>query len=131
MGSGSFVDTIICVRKYYYMRFHHVLFVSRFLNLRKCIISHKGNLKVSFNDTLLNSRLRGVYTELKTLEWDILNPDRIWVSNVHTFDFNLNPSFWISLDYIKVTFDNNYRYNGISIGLISDWIIVRWSQASF
>ena len=32
--------------------------------------------------------------ELKTLEWDILNPDRlIWVSNVHTFDFILNPLF--------------------------------------
>ena len=32
----------------------------------------------------------GSWTELKTLEWDILNPDRlIWVSNVHTFDLFL------------------------------------------
>ena len=39
-------------------------------------------------------------TELKTLEWDILNPDRlIWVSNVHTFDFILNPLF---LDILTV-----------------------------
>ena len=29
-------------------------------------------------------------SELKTLEWDILNPDYlIWVSNVHTFNFLL------------------------------------------
>ena len=33
-------------------------------------------------------------TELKTLEWDILNPDYlIWVSNGHTFYFFLNHSF--------------------------------------
>ena len=33
-------------------------------------------------------------TELKTLEWDILNSDYlIWVSNGHTFDFFLNHSF--------------------------------------
>ena len=40
-------------------------------------------------------------------------PDRlIWVSNVHTFDYN-------------------YRYNAISIGLIFDWNKVSCSQASF
>ena len=34
-------------------------------------------------------------TELKTLEWDILNPDYlIWVSNGHTFDFLLKPFFF-------------------------------------
>jgi len=33
-------------------------------------------------------------TELKTLDWDILNPDYlIWVSNGHTFDFLLKPLF--------------------------------------
>jgi len=33
-------------------------------------------------------------SELKTLEWDILNLDYlIWVSNGHTFDFLLNPFF--------------------------------------
>ena len=33
-------------------------------------------------------------SELKTLEWDILNPDRlIWVSNVHTFNFFFLLSF--------------------------------------
>ena len=32
--------------------------------------------------------------ELKTLEWNIPNPDYlIWVSNGHTFDFLLNPLF--------------------------------------
>ena len=41
-----------------------------------------------------------ILSELKTLEWDILNTDRlIWVSNVHTFDYILNPLFWISLLY--------------------------------
>jgi len=35
-----------------------------------------------------------MYSELKTIEWDILNPDYlIWVSNVHTFDFLLKPFF--------------------------------------
>ena len=37
------------------------------------------------------------WLELKTLEWDILNPDYlIWVSNSyngHTFDFILKPFF--------------------------------------
>ena len=34
---------------------------------------------------------QSIYTELKTLEWDILNPHYlIWVSNGHTFDFLLN-----------------------------------------
>ena len=34
------------------------------------------------------------YSELKTLEWDTLNPDYlIWVSNGHTFDFLLKPFF--------------------------------------
>ena len=33
-------------------------------------------------------------SELKTLEWDILNPDYlIWVSNGHAFDFLLKPFF--------------------------------------
>ena len=64
-------------------------------------------------------------SELKTLEWDILDPDcLIWVSNEHTFDFLLNPLFWISLL-------NKNRYNAISIGLISDWIKVICSQADF
>ena len=46
-------------------------------------------------------KLLGVFFVLnspkqKTLEWDSLNPDRlIWVSNVNTFDFLLNPLFWI------------------------------------
>ena len=41
-----------------------------------------------------------VLPKLKTLEWDILNPDYlIWVFNGHTFDFLLNPFFWISLLY--------------------------------
>ena len=32
--------------------------------------------------------------ELKTLEWDILNPDYlIWVSNGNTFDFIVKPFF--------------------------------------
>jgi len=35
-----------------------------------------------------------IHSELKTLEWDILNPDYlIWVSNGHTFDFLLKPFF--------------------------------------
>ena len=35
-----------------------------------------------------------IHPELKTLEWDILNPDNfIWVPNVHTFFFFLNRSF--------------------------------------
>ena len=41
-----------------------------------------------------------ILPELKTLEWDILNHDcLIWVSNVHTFGFLLNPLFWIPLLY--------------------------------
>ena len=71
------------------------------------------------------SKAQGLYmcTELKTLEWDILNHGRlIWVSNIHTFNFFLIILFFEYPYCIKVTFDNNYRYNAISIGLISDWI---------
>ena len=47
--------------------------------------------------------------------YDILNPDGlISVSNGHSLDFVLNPLIWIT-PFIKVTFDNNYRYNAISI----------------
>ena len=46
------------------------------------------------------------YSELKTLEWDILNPDYlIWVSNGHTFDFLLKPFFlWYSREKSKNRF---------------------------
>ena len=56
------------------------------------------------------------------IEWDILNQDPlIWLFNVHTFDFLLLILFLDILLY-KVTFDNNYRYNAISIGMLSNWI---------
>ena len=71
------------------------------------------NLKVDF-----------IFTELKTLELDTLNPDRlIRISTVETFNFIVNT---LSLDITfpstcnNVTFDNKYRYDAISIGLISD-----------
>ena len=42
----------------------------------------------------INSFSRRIFPELKTLEWDILNPDNlIWVSNGQTFDFLLKPFF--------------------------------------
>ena len=49
----------------------------------------------------------------------------MWVSNVHTSDFILNPLFLKHHYpyYIKVPFDHKYRYNAISIGQISDWTI--------
>ena len=59
-------------------------------------------------------------SELKTLECNILNPDRlIWVSNVHTVTLLI---FFLVLSFgypycIKVTFDNNYRCDAISIEL--------------
>ena len=65
---------------------------------------------------------KSMISELKTLEWGILNLDYlIWVSNGHTFDFLLNPLFLYrpSPYCIKVSFDKNYRYDAISIGLIS------------
>ena len=69
--------------------------------------------------------------ELKTLEWNILNHDHlIWLSNGHTLDFLINPLFGYFY-CIKVTFDNNYKYNAISIGLISERIKVSCSQAGF
>ena len=37
----------------------------------------------------------------------------------HTFDFILNPLF-LDISTVEVTFDNNYRYNAISIELIFD-----------
>ena len=53
---------------------------------------------------------------MKTLERDILNYDHlIRLSNVHAFDFLLYGYFYC----IKVKFDNNYRYNAISIELKS------------
>ena len=62
-------------------------------------------------------RLSSVSSELKTLEWYILNHDRlVWLSNVHTFDFIINPLFGYFY-CMKVTFDNNYRYNAVSIEL--------------
>ena len=42
------------------------------------------------------------------------------MDRVHTFDFLLNPLFGYSY-CIKVVFDNNDRYDAISMGLISDW----------
>ena len=74
-------------------------------------------------------------TELKTLEWDILNPDLlIWVSNVHcTFDFTLN-SLFLNIHYpycINAKFDNKYRYHAISIELKIDWTIAFNSSQLF
>ncbi len=45
-----------------------------------------------------------MWTELKTLEWDILNTDRLILSiqctkYVYTLDFLLDPLFWIPLLY--------------------------------
>ena len=70
-------------------------------------------------------------SELKTSAWDILNTDRlIWISNVHTSDFLLNPlvGYFYCIYCMKVTFDNNYRYNATSTGNIRSfsfsWICV-------
>ena len=58
----------------------------------------------------------------------------IWISTVETSNFVLNP---LLLDIIlsntcnKDTFDYRYRYNAISIELISDWTNVSCSQADF
>ena len=87
--------------------------------------------KIVFSNSILIIHIYYLHgfriSELKSQEWDILNHDRlIWLSNVHTFDFLLNPLFGYFY-CIKVTFDNNYRYNAISIGLISDWIKVSCS----
>ena len=41
------------------------------------------------------------------------------MDRVHTFDFLLNPLFGYSY-CVKVVFDNNDRYDAISMGLISD-----------
>ena len=64
---------------------------------------------------------------LKTSEWDILNPEYPIYTLLILF-------LILSFGYfygIKVTFDNNYRYNAMSIGLISDWIKVSCSQDGF
>ena len=67
-------------------------------------------------DQYFDSKVR--YSEQKTLDWDILNYDRlIWLSDVHAFDLLLNPLFGYFY-CIKVTFYKNYRYNATSIGLI-------------
>ena len=76
-----------------------------------------------------------LWSELKSCEWDILNPNPlIWVSNVHTFYFHLN-SLFLDIPFPttcnKDIFDYKYRYNAISIELISNWIKVSCSQASF
>ena len=64
-------------------QFHLTTFLLECLNYPFCVTS---------------SILLCMYTELNTLEWDILNPDRlIWISNVHILDFIL--LFWISLLY--------------------------------
>ena len=48
--------------------------------------------KIFRNSFSLAFQNKYIKSELKTLEWDILNPDRlIWISNVHTFDFIVNP----------------------------------------
>ena len=73
-----------------------------------------------FNEQLLrNIYPTKVWSKLKTLEWDILNHDRlIWLSNVYTLLISTYNSLLGYFYCIKVTFDNNYRYNAISIGLI-------------
>ena len=70
-------------------------------------------------------------TELKTLELDTLNPDRlVWISNLETCKFLLNPVMLdITFPYYvtcnKDKFDYKSRYDAISIGLISDWTKLR------
>ena len=60
-------------------------------------------------------------TELKTLERDILNPDCLIAEYpMYTLLIFFIILFFGYLYCIKVTFDNNYRYNAKSIGLISD-----------
>ena len=60
----------------------------------------------------------------RTLEWETHNSDRlIWISTVETFNFLFNLlllDITFPITCYKDTFDNNYRYNAISIGL--------WSQ---
>ena len=74
-------------------------------------------------------------TELETFELKTFNPNcLIWISTVDTFNFNSNP---LSLD---ITFHTTcktdtvyykYRYDAISIGLISDWTKVSCLQSAF
>ena len=58
-------------------------------------------------------------------------PDRlVWISNLETFNFLLNPVMLdITFPYYvictKYKFDYKSRYYGISIGLISDWTKLR------
>jgi len=63
----------------------------------------KSNLCNIYTGTTLRSCSSSSYallkklveSELKTLEWDILNRNYlIWVSNGQTFDFLLKPFFW-------------------------------------
>ena len=55
------------------------------------MMMHRGRRTIQVYFSFKHFRL----SELKTLEWDILNnPDYlIWVSNGHTFDFLLNRFF--------------------------------------
>ena len=75
------------------------------------------------------------FPALKTLELDILNPERlIWISTVETFNFLFNPlllDITLPTTWNKETFDYKYRNDAISIGLISDWTIVSCLQAGF
>ena len=59
--------------------------------------------------------------ELKTLEWDILNHDRlIWLSNVHTFDFIL----------IILFFDIS-TVQKLRLITITDTMLYRWDKFPF
>ena len=50
--------------------------------------------KIFRNSFSLAFQNKYIKSELKTLEWDILNPDRlIWISNLDTFNVLLNPLF--------------------------------------
>ena len=68
--------------------------------------------------------VRTKISELKTLELDTPNPDRlIRISTVETFNFLFNPlllDITIPTTCNKDKDDNKYRYNALSIGLISD-----------
>ena len=81
-----------------------------------------------------NSYMLGLVLEFKfnraeTLELHSLNPDRLmWISTAETFFNSLLLNITFPTTCYKDTFDYKYRYDAITIGLISDWTKVSCSQ---
>ena len=102
----------------------------------------------SWPSWIVQSRISAGSSELKTLEWDILNPNYlIWVSNGHTFGFLLKPfflgysreksktgflKFRESLPFLNIILNDahNFKFIGFINATLIGWILYFFQDTS-